>query len=337
MRDKIRVGIVGCGAQAQLVHIPGCRKNRHCEIVAICDSDARKLNILSSRYNIPKHYLDFSQILRDETIDALIISTPNYLHHPMSIAALKYGKDVLCEMPLALTASQAKEMIDVAKKEKRLLVPCLNDRLRPDVNILKKFIDGGELGSIYYTKAGWLRGKTGWSESSWWNERLRAGGGAFLALGSQILDLALPLLEPAKPISIIGMAYKREIEKEVEDTAFAFIRFDMDLVLTIEVGWSLLFEKDFQYLNAYGTKGAALLNPIQIQREMHGNLVNVTPSFSVKDPLRNSFQLVIDFFVDALRKETECPIKSEEALVIHRVIDSFYESSKSKKEIIIKN
>jgi predicted dehydrogenase len=335
MNKKLRIGIIGCGAQAQFAYIPALKKNHSCEIVAICDSDVRKLNLFGTRFDIKKRYDDFDDLRNDADIDAVIIATPNYLHAPMAIGAMEYGKDVLCEMPLAVNSSEATEMVDTAKREKRKLIPCLNDRLRPDVITIKKFINGGELGSVYYSKGGWLRGKTEWSLSSWWGERLRAGGGAFLSLGSQILDFALSLLEPAKPVSVVGTIYKREAIAEVEDTAFAMLRFPKDLVLTIEVGWSLLLEKDFTYFNIFGNKGAALLNPIQIHREMHGHLVNVTPSLPKKDFQRASYQLLVDLFVDAILKEIECPIKSEDALLINQIIDAFYQSANTKKEVAI--
>jgi predicted dehydrogenase len=335
MNKKLRIGIIGCGTQAQLNHIPALKKNHSCEIVALCDTDVRKLNLLGTRLNIKKRYDDFDDIRNDKEIDAVVIATPNYLHAPMAIGAMEYGKDVLCEMPMAVNRSEASAMVEAAKREKRKLVPCLNDRLRPDVRTIKKFIDGGELGSVYYTKAGLLRGKTEWSLSSWWGEKLRAGGGAFLSLGSQILDFALSLLEPAKPMSIVGTLYKREVISEVEDTAFAMLRFSQDLVLTIEVGWSLLLEKDFTYFNIFGNKGAALLNPIQIHREMHGHLVNVTPSLQEKDFHRASFQLLVDLFVDAIVKGIDCPIKCEDGLLINQIIDAFYQSANTKKEVTI--
>ncbi|MEO0094119.1 MAG: Gfo/Idh/MocA family oxidoreductase [candidate division WOR-3 bacterium] len=335
MSKKLRVGIIGCGAQAQLAYLPALKRNHSCEVVALCDTDVRKLNLLGSRYDIKKRYDDFDDLRNDPDIDAVIIATPNYLHAPMAIGAMEYGKDVLCEMPMAVNSEEAAEMCQTAQREKRKLIPCLNDRLRPDVITIKKFIDGGELGSIYYTKAGWLRGKTEWSLASWWGERLRAGGGAFLSLGSQILDFALSLLEPAKPVSVVGTIYKREATAEVEDTAFAMLRFPKDLVLTIEVGWSLLLEKDFTYFNIFGNKGAALLNPIQIHREMHGHLVNVTPSLPEKDFQRASYQLLVDLFVDAVLKDIECPIKSEDGLLINQIIDAFYQSANTKKEVLI--
>jgi predicted dehydrogenase len=311
------------------------RSSKLVEIVALCDTDVRKLNHLGARYNVKKHYVDFDDFKQDADIQAVVIATPNHLHAPMAIACLEYGKDVLCESPLALSANEAREMLAVATREKRKLVPCLNYRLRPDVVVMKKFVANGELGSIYYTKAGWLRGRGSWTLSGWHADRLRAGGGAFMSLGAEILDYSLYLLQPAQPISIIGSAYRREGSMNVEDSAFAMVRFDQELVLTIEVGWSLLREDDITYFNLFGSKGAALLNPIQINKEMHGHLVNVTPALPSRDPLRASAEKQLELFLRAILFQEELAVKGEDAVLVSELIDAFYQSVAQRKEVYL--
>jgi predicted dehydrogenase len=333
MSGPIRVAIVGCGTQAQLAHIPALRRNHDVEIVAVCDPDIRKVNHLCRAHNIPRHYLDFDDLKADEGIDAVVIATPNHLHAPMSVAAMEYGKDVLCEMPLGLNSEEAQLMIDTAKQEGCSLMPCLNTRLRPDVQTIRKFIDGGELGPLYYCKTGWLQGRESWSLTGWRGQRLRAGGGAFLSLGTTLLDFALWLLEPRKPQSVIGVVHQRAGRSDVEDTAFAMIRFDGDVLLTVEVGWSITMEHDFRYFNAFGTAGAALLNPIQIHKEMHGHLVNVTPRIAKRGLQRASFELLDNLWIDSLVKKTPPTISAHDALLVNQLVDAFYRSSAERAEV----
>lgn len=330
---KIRVAVVGCGAQAQVAHIPSLKQNRHAELVALCDTDIRKVNHLCNLYDVPRHYVDFDDLKTDEGIDGVVIATPNYLHAPMAVAAMEYGKDVLCESPLGLNAEEAGMMVGAAAQEGRKLMPCLNTRLRPDVQTIRKFINGGELGQLYYCKSGWLRGRDSWALDGWRGQRLRAGGGAFLSLGSALLDFGLWLLAPARPVSVVGFSHRRSPATDVEDTAFAMIRFDNDSVLTLEVGWSMLRERDFTYFNGFGTQGAALLNPIQIHKEMHGHLVNVTPAVSTRGIQRSSFQMLIDIWIDSLVRGTEPSIPVSEALLINRLADAFYLSSSTSSEV----
>ncbi|MEO0083780.1 MAG: Gfo/Idh/MocA family oxidoreductase [candidate division WOR-3 bacterium] len=337
MKDKVRVGIVGCGIQTQLIYLPALKKNKIAQVVSLCDTDLRKLNYLCNRFGIHKHFVDFEKFITDEEMDALIIATPNYLHCPMTIAALEYDKDVLVETPMAINYQEAKKMSTLAKKKKRILMPAIYQKIRQDVQMIKNFIDGGELGSIYYSKAGWLRGRAEWAMTGWWAEQMRAGGGAFLSLGTQILDIALYFASPEKPISIIGSAHKRSEKSQVEDSAFAFLRFPKSQILTIEVGFSVLQEKDFSYYNAFGDKGAALLNPVSINREMHGHLVNVTPKsiLQQKDYVRQAYNLLVDLFIDGVSKDIELPISAEDGVVISKITDAFYKSCQTQKEVII--
>jgi predicted dehydrogenase len=356
MSRRVRVAVVGCGAQAQLAHIPALKANAAVELAALCDTDVRKLNQICQMHGVARHYADFDDLKEASDIDAVVIATPNHLHAPMAQAAMQYGKDVLCEMPLGLNAAEVEKVIATAAHEKRNLMPCLLTRLRPDVQTIRRFIDGGELGRLYYCKAGWLQGRQSWSLAGWRGQRLRAGGGAFLSLGAPVLDAALALLAPAKVVSVIGSAHHRDLGSQrsdargadsggrgarkahaattdVEDTAFAMVRFESDLLLTVEVGWSLLQERDFTYLNLMGSSGAALMNPVQIHKEMHGHLVNVTPQLSTRDTDRAAQRLLANLWVDSLVRGVEPALPASEALTISRIVDAFYQSQSRRCEV----
>ncbi|UCD19211.1 MAG: Gfo/Idh/MocA family oxidoreductase [candidate division WOR-3 bacterium] len=335
MKKGLNIGVVGCGAHAQIAHLPFITKHGECRLSAICDTDPRKIDHLGSKYGITKRYLDFQEIVQDPEIDALVIATPNYLHVPMSVAALKYGKHVLCETPMALNLREAREMARVAKKAESKFVLAMNNRLRPDVQILKKFIRESELGEIYYAKAGWLIGTREWILSPVRLESLSIGGGAFLSLGVHLLDIALYLLANKRPKNIFSSVHRKEAEAEVEDTAMCIINFTDGTLLTIEVGWSLLFEKDFLYCNVFGNRGAALLNPLKIQKELHGELFNVTPTIAHKNIYKTSYESQIDTFVGCLTRKAEAPICSEDGLLIAEVTEAFYASAQKEQLVTI--
>ena len=96
-------------------------------------------------------------MLKKADVDAVDICTPNYLHAPMAIAALRSGRDVLCEKPMARNANEAQQMVDAADKHDRILMVAMNNRFREDAQMLQKFVVGNELGDIQIIKAGWLR------------------------------------------------------------------------------------------------------------------------------------------------------------------------------------
>lgn len=336
MTKKKSVGVVGCGAHAQIAHLPFFKKSSECILRAICDSDLRKIDYLGSKYSVPKRYQDFQEMVEDEDIDAIVVATPNYLHAPMTITALKYGKDVLCETPMSINLREAREMMRVAKRAKRHLLLAMNNRLRPDVQILKKFIRQGELGEIYYAKTGWLIGTREWILSPGRMESLSRSGGAFLSLGVQLLDIVLYLLANKRPKTIFASVHKKEAEADVEDTAMCTINFADGTLLTIEVNWSLLFEKDFLYCNVFGNRGAALLNPLRIQKELHNELVNVTPKITQKNTYRISYELQVHTFLECLAKrKPQPPISSEDGLTIAKISEAFYTSAKKKQLVRI--
>jgi len=338
MNGRLRVAVVGCGVQAQLALLPALKANSAIELVALCDIDVRKLHQLSARYNVKRYYTDFDRLKEENDINAVVIATPNYLHAPMAIAAMESGKDVLCEIPLATSSREVEDMVSTAQRERRRLMPCLATRLRVDVQIVRKYIEHQDLGQLYYAKTGWLRGRQAWSPSSWQRERQLAGGGAFLNLGSVLLDSALWLLAPARPISIIGVGAGHrgkngKTDRTVEDTAFALIRFDTGFVLTVEVGWSLLLERDFVYFNLFGTQGAAVLNPLTINKEVQGRLVNITPGITIRAQVRSAYQQLIKKWIDALLKDTAPEVAVADALLINQLADAFYISNASGAEV----
>jgi predicted dehydrogenase len=335
MTKKVKIGLVGCGAHAQIAHLPFLKKNTRCSLRAVCETDLRKLDHLGSKYSIPKKYQDFQEIVEDEEIDVLVIAAPTYLHAPMAVTAMRYGKDVLCETPMCTSLKEAREMVRVSQRAKRKLILAMNNRLRQDVQILKKFIRENELGDIYYAKAGWLIGTREWILNPGRLESMSKGGGAFLSLGVHLLDIALFLLANKRARTIFASVHKKEADAQAEDTAMCTINFDDETLLTIEVGWSLLFEKDFLYCNVFGRKGAALLNPMKIQKELHNELFNVTPTIAHKKIYRTSHELQSEYLIDCLLGKRKPPLSVEDGLTIARMTDAFYASAKRKQLVRI--
>ncbi len=332
---RLRIAVVGCGVHAQIAHIPIFKNNKDCELVALCDPDIRKIDRLGSKYSIPKKYQDFEAVLKDESINSLVICSPNYLHAPMAISAMNYGKDVLCELPIATNLKDAIEVAQCARKTGRKLCLAPNNRLRSDVQTLNEFIRAGELGDIYYVKAGWLIGSHDWVLSPWRMDWLKSGGGAFLCLATTILDIAFLFLKNKTPTTIFGSMHRKESEANVEDTAMCIVNFSDETLLTLEVGWSLIFEKDFLYCNVFGKRGAALLNPLKIQKELHNELFNVTPSITYPNLYKASYEQQAQAFIDYVQKGKTPPITVEEGLLIASITDSFYESAKSRRMITL--
>src|SRR6185503_8145257 len=251
------------------------------------------------------------------------------------IAALEAGKDVLCERPLARSAAEARDMTAAAKKSGRTLMCCVQHRFRSDAMLLKKFVEKGDLGEIFFAKAGWLRQRTEWDSDQWRSEKRESGGGVVLDLGFQMLDLSLWMLGSPKVESVTASVHRQK-KGEVEDSATAFFRLKDGATLTLELTWGLLMEKDFSYVNLFGSGGAALLNPFRVHKGMHGTLVNVTPTLETsRNQYKQSIEAQIEHFVAALRKKEKPMGLAAEILPVMELMDAVYRSAEKGEEVRI--
>ncbi|RKX71660.1 hypothetical protein DRP53_00820 [candidate division WOR-3 bacterium] len=325
----IPIGVVGCGAHAQTVHIPILSQSDQFDLIGICDCDEKKLELVGEKYQIRRRYLEFQELLNDNEIEAVVIVTPESLHHVMVISALRCGKHVLCEKPMAEKRADAEAVAEAVRASDRIFALGLNERFRPEVQAIKQLIEKGELGKIAYLKAGWLNNWQDWSLDDW--HRARVASGAFTSLGVHLLDIILWFIE-IEPDGILGWVHRRA--DGIEDIAVAQIRFGRCLV-SIEVGWSLLMERDFVYCNIFADRGAALLNPFRINRIVRGKMIDVTPSLPVRDSYLTSFRLQATFFANAIRSQKPFPFGWEDGLKIAKLIDGFYRSVATGEEVAL--
>ena len=332
-RKNVRIGLVGVGAAAQVNHIPALKRTEGLELVALCDRDPEKAARVAQKFGIERAFERLDDMLGADDIEAVDICTPNFLHAPMAIAALESGKHVLCERPLARRADEAASMAKAAKKAERQLLCAVQHRFRPDAQLLKKFVEKGDLGDIFFGKAGWLRQRTEWDSDEWRRQKRESGGGVVLDLGFQMLDLSLWVLGSPN-VSSVSASVHRLRKDEVEDSATALLRLANGATLTLELTWGLLMEKDFAYLNLFGSGGAALLNPFRVHKGMHGSLVNVTPTLETS---RNQYKQAVEaqvlHFSDALRRGTKAMGSAEEILPVMELLDAIYRSADQGKEV----
>ena len=332
-RKNLKIGLVGVGGTAQVNHIPALMKVEGLELVGLVDRDPEKAQRVAQKFGIPVSGDRVELLLDMEDLDAVDICTPNFLHAPIAIAALEAGKHVLCERPLARSAEEAAAMVKAAKKADRTLMCAVQHRFRADAQLLRKFVEKGDLGDVFLAKAGWLREKAEWDSDEWRRMKRESGGGVVLDLGFHMLDLALWVLGQPKVESVTASVHRNR-KGEVEDSATAFFRLAGGATLTLELTWGLLMEKDFAFLNLFGSGGAALLNPFRVHKGMHGTLVNVTPALETpKNQYRQSMEAQVAHFADALRSGKKPTGSGDEILAVMELMDAVYKSAEIGKEV----
>lgn len=187
---KLNTAIIGTGFMGR-VHTEGVRRLGNVEVVAVAGSSEDSARKFADSIGIPKSTGDYRTLLEDPSLDAVHVLTPNALHHPMSMAALKAGKAVLCEKPLTMSSSEAKEMVNLAKKKNLANAVCHNLRFYPVVQHVRQLILSGELGSILHVQGtysqDWLLYDTdfNWRIEPKSNGALRAMGD----IGSHWMDM----------------------------------------------------------------------------------------------------------------------------------------------------
>ena len=331
-RDPLRVGVLGVGAISQIVHLPILSEREDAQVVAVADADIPKAETLASRFGVPKVLSD-QELVRDEDIQAAVICTPNHLHESLAITALEAGKHVLVERPLALSPEGVQRVLDAAAAAGRCLTVGMNHRFRSDAGALASFVAGGELGKIYAVRASSLTRKNP-SVRSTWRQSGEQGGGALMDLGVQILDLAFWLVGYPH-INRVSAVLQRHGDS-VEDAASLFAVADSGTVFNVEVSWSLFADADRHYARVMGTDGSGSFPPLEIQKQLGGRPMDVTPRQPKprggENPFTNAYRRLLDQFVRAAAGECDVPPPTEQVHLME-VMQAAYRSAELGREV----
>lgn len=331
MSSDIRLGLVGAGAIAQLAHLPVLSKIRGARLVAICDNDGPKAGAIAQRLGVPDIFTDFDELLDSEEIDAVVIATPNHLHEPHVLRALKAKVHVLCERPLSLTTGGVNRILAAATKADRKVVVGNNHRFRSDVQQLRRFLEGDELGRVTGMRAGQYQFRT--AQQGWRNSKAEAGGGAFLEYGYPLLDLALWLTDFPEPVRVT--AHSDSLKPGgVEDTMLVHLECANGISYSFDVSWAYVGQEERLWFEVVSTKGSARLSPLRVVKELNGRPVNVSPTGAAarESVFLQSYRAEIAHFISMLKDESpyEAP---DDQLKVMRVMDAVYKAAEEAREI----
>lgn len=331
MKDGVRIAVVGTGAIAQMTHIPVLAKLRGASLVALCDNDGAKARALADRFGVPDVYTDFEELLEQGELDAVVIATPNHLHEPHVLSALRQKLHVLCERPLALTTRGIERCLAAAGRTDRVLSVGNNQRFRSDVQAMDQFIRNGELGQVLSIRAGSLKVRR--HEEGWRNRRAESGGGVLLEQGFPLLDLALWLADQPEPVRVTASMRRGRGAGAVEDAMQVFLECGNGLVLIMDLSWSYVGDEDRWWFEVHATKGSARLAPLRVTKELNGRAVDVSPSGAAarESPFLQSYRAEIAHFVAMIRGEVPYEPPTEQVKV-QRVIEAIYKAADEGKE-----
>ena len=183
----LKIGILGCGKIAQVRHIPEYNDNPNCELVGFFNPTKSRAEDMAAKYG-GKAYDTAEELLADPAIDAISVCAANNAHAELTIKALKAGKHVLCEKPMAISLADCEEMVKVAKENGKLLMIGQNQRLTKAHELAKKMIADGEIGKVITFRTTFGHGgPETWSitpgKNTWFFDKTKAAMGAMADLG----------------------------------------------------------------------------------------------------------------------------------------------------------
>ncbi len=363
---KLRVGIIGTGWIAE-AHIASYLKQPDIEIVAGADLVPGKAEAFFKRYGVEnvKCYESGEAMVNDKSLklDAVSICTYNRQHAPCAIQALNAGLHVLLEKPFTVTTEEAVEVMKAEKKSGKILSIGFQPRLDENMKLVKRIVQSGVLGKIYYVQTGGGRRRgipTPFGTT--FIEDATAGLGALADIGCYSLDMVLNALGYPKPLTVSG--YKSayfgtdpnysnyvatghpEYAKkfEVDDFAAAFIRLEGDLIIDFRISWAMNCDTSGDTL-ILGTKGGLRIpstecwngsvgGDLTIYHEVAGAQVETKiPMITEKPGAPSNFDKKIRTFADACKSGGKSPVPSSEILYNQAILDCIAKSSDLGREI----
>jgi len=353
----VRLAMIGCGGIANGKHLPVLAKMKNVELVAFCDIDIEAAKSSCERFGAEgaKTYVNYKDLLEDNSIEVVHVCTPNRSHSFITVDALEAGKHVMCEKPMAINYAEAKKMLDAAKRTGKKLTIGYQNRFREDSTLLHKMCANDELGEIYYAKAHAIRRRN----VPTWGVFLKAeeqGGGPLIDIGTHALDLTLWMMNNYKPKYVVGNSYRKLANQEmqgnkwgkwdpteftVEDSAFGFITMENGATILVEASWALnSLEIGEAETLLCGTKAGADMNDgLKINLIEHDEHVTKEMSFDKKaiaffgDKKINPAEVEAKLWIEAIINDTPPLVKPEEAIVVTQILDAIYESAKTGKPV----
>lgn len=352
---KLRVGIIGCGWIAG-AHIDSYKRMPDVEVVAGCDlipGKAEKFFKDNGVMGVKTDYASHKEMLDDESLhlDAVSICTYNRQHAAPAIYALSKGVNVMLEKPFTVTLDEAIEVMKAEKASGKVLSIGFQPRLDPNMQMIKKIVESGELGKVYYIQTGGGRRRgipTPFGTS--FIEDATAGLGALADIGCYSLDMVLNAIGYPKPLSVTG--YKSDFfgkdpttypdhpeyaEKfGVDDFAAAFIRLEGGVILDFRIAWAMNINTPGDTI-ILGTKGGLRIpstdcwngtvgGPMTIYHDVAGVQTQTTiPVIESKGP--GLFDRKIRSFLDAVKYHTAAPVPTSQILYNQAIIDHIVKSA----------
>ena len=325
----LRWGILSTADIARRKVVPGMRKAARCEIAAIASRDAGTVQRVAGELGIPRAHASYEALLADPEVDAVYIPLPNHLHAEWTIAAVRAGKHVLCEKPLAMTSVDAQRMVDAARDAGVLLMEAFMYRLHPSWVAVHDVVRSGRIGPLTSVQS-WF---------SYYNddaENIRnireAGGGALFDIGSYSVNLSRWLFG-AEPDGVQAVI-RRDPALGVDVLTSGILTF-ADGVASFTCSTRA---EDDQRVHIYGTRGRISIGipfnippdrPTEVYVSAGGDPPVAPDTEVLTFPTADPYTVEAEKFAAAVLDGTPAPLPPEDAVANLRVIERIFAAAQT--------
>ena len=357
---KLRIGIIGTGGIANS-HIASYLKQPDVEVVAGADLIPGKAAEFFKSHEVEaKDFTDYKEMIDTMNLDAVSVCTYNCTHAECTIYALEHGLPVLLEKPMTVTLEEAIAIREAEKKSGKIVSVGFQPRFDANMQMIKKIVQSGELGRIYYVQTGGGRRHgipVSWSET--FIEKDKAGLGALGDIGCYSIDLVMNALGNPKPLTVSGTATdyfgttpeaysqvgKPECAKKfgVDDFASAYIRLEGGIILDFRIAWYMHLDTPGDTI-IMGTKGSLRIpstdcwngsfdKPMTIYHDVAGEPVQTEIPLLPATP--DLFDRKIRSFLDAVITGGEAPVPTSQIIYNQAILDGIKKSRDCGHEVEI--
>ena len=335
---SIKVGIIGCGKIAQVRHIPEYAANPNAEVYGFYDINLARAEELAKKYG-GKAYASYEELLADPEIEAVSVCAANHVHAEISIAALKAGKHVLCEKPMAVTLEECEAMVAAAEESGKYLMIGQNQRLAKAHAKAKELIAQGAIGKVLTFRT--IFGHGGpetWSidpgSNVWFFDKSKAAMGAMADLGIHKTDMIQYVLgsKIVKTQAVLTTLDKKDATGSligVDDNAICIYQMENGVIGTMTASWTYYSAEDNTTV-IYGTKGELRLYDDPKYSVQQINADGTRIDYQIDQIQTNDNQTasgIIDLFVDCLVEKKEPEISGADVLHAMKAVFASIESS----------
>lgn len=319
--EKIRWGVLSTANIAQQQLIPAIGRASNAELIAI-SSRGSQVHPVASKFGISKAYESYEELLQDPDIEAVYIPLPNHLHKEWVFKAAKQGKHILCEKPVALTALEAEEMVEVCHESNVKFMEAYMYQLHPQHQRVKEIITSGEIGDIKLIKS---------SHSFHLQSRVdkfrmdkAMGGGSLYDVGCYSIHAIRYLLD-SEPISVQCFA-ELDPETGVDMSTFGYLNMGRGIRAMFDCSFDMTGRNEYEVI---GTKGTIKV-PFAFRPDNNGGVGKVITQ--VADIVREEnihgdlYRLEVEHFSDVIQTNGNPEITGSSTINNMRVIEACYQS-----------